>query len=351
MTPSESYLCAIGAVWSMTEERIKVGMIGCGGIASAHASRLSAMPDVQLTCFSDVIRERAERFAADYGGRAYADFHEMLSKEELDAVYVCIPPFAHSDEVEVAAERGVNVFIEKPIALDMRTANRMVEAAKRHRIKTQVGYMLRFGAAVERAKELIDSGRSGEVGLVLGKYFCNFIGGDWWRDRSRSGGQLVEQSTHLYDVIRHLCGDVERVYTEMDLKFWKGAPGMTSEDMSATVLRFKSGAMGALVATTWAYSGDRWAVDWTITSRNYTMEFENANSASFYSTSKPAVIEKISAPDRDMMVYETRDFIEAIRQDREPRTPISEGAKTLELTLAAVRSAETNAPVSLPLRD
>jgi predicted dehydrogenase len=335
----------------MSANKFKVGIIGCGGIASAHASRLSEMPDVQLTCFCDVIKERAEGFANKYGGRAYVDFHDMLTKEPLDSVYVCLPPFAHSDEVEIAAERGVHVFIEKPIALDMKTAGRMAEAARKHGIKTQVGYLSRFGAAVERAKELIDSGKAGDIGLVLGRYFCNFIGGDWWRDKSRSGGQLVEQSTHLYDVVRYLCGDVERVYTEMGLMFWKGAPGMTSEDTSATVLRFKSGAMGAIVATTWAYSGDRWAMDWAIVSRNYTVEFESANSATFYSTRKPSVVEKVSAHDKDLMVFETRDFLDAIKHDRETRTPISEGAKTLELTLAAVRSAESKAPVHLPLRE
>lgn len=335
----------------MSTSKIKVGIIGCGGIASAHLSRLSEMPDVQLTCFCDVIKERAERFASTSNGRAYTDFHDMLAKEELDAIYVCLPPFAHSDEVEIAAERGVHVFIEKPIALDMKTAGRMVEAARRYGIKTQVGYLSRFGAAVERAKELIDSGRAGDVGLVLGKYFCNFIGGEWWRDKLRSGGQIVEQSTHLYDIVRYLCGDVERVYTEKDLKFWKGAPGMTSEDTSATVLRFKSGAIGALMATTWAYSGERWVMDWTIISGKYTMEFENANSATFYSTSKPSVIEKISAPDKDVMAHETRDFLEAIKQDRDTRTPISEGAKTLELTLAAIKSADKKAPVYLPLSE
>jgi len=329
--------------------KFRIGMIGCGGIAGAHVSRLSKMQDVQFVAFCDVVREKAQAFASQFGGNVYEDFHKMIGAEKLDVVYICLPPFAHTDEVQVAAERGFNVFIEKPIALTMRLADDMARAVSKSGVRSQVGYLLRFGAGVERAKELIESGRAGDISIVQGRYFCNFIGGPWWRDRTKSGGQLVEQSTHLYDSIRYLCGDVERIYTEMGKRFWVDVPDMTSEDASSTVLRFKSGAMGSIAATTGAYSGDRWVTGWTIAAKNLTLEFDNANSLTIHSTSRPPTTETINAPDRDMFVLETRNLFDCIATGKETRTPIQEGAKTLELTLAAVESAEKGAPMWLPL--
>lgn len=327
----------------------RLGFIGCGGIAGAHVSRLSEMPDVKLVAFCDILKEKAQGLASKHGGVVYEDFREMINHEQLDVVYICIPPFAHTDEVQVAAEKGVHIFIEKPIGLKMDLAQDMVRAVQKAGVKSQVGYLLRFGAGVERAKELIYSGKAGDVSVVQGRYFCNFIGGPWWRDKKKSGGQLVEQSTHLYDIVRYLCGDVERVYTEMAKRFWVEASDMTSEDTSSTTLRFKSGAIGSLAASTGAYSGDRWEADWIIAAKNLTFVFENANSLTIHSTGAPSVVETVSSPQRDLFKLESRDLFNCIRTGNETRTPIEEGLKTLELTLAAVKSAEGCQVVRLPL--
>jgi len=329
--------------------KFKVGIIGCGGIAGTHISLLSKMSDVQLVAFCDVVREKAQDLSSKLGGNVYEDFHKMMGTEKFDVVYICLPPFAHTDEVQVAAEKGINIFIEKPIALTMRLADDMARAVNKSGVRSQVGYLLRFGAGVERAKELIESGKAGDISLVQGRYFCNFIGGPWWRDRTKSGGQLVEQSTHLYDSIRYLCGDVERVYTEMGKRFWVDVADMTSEDTSSTVLRFKNGAMGSIAATTGAYSGDRWITSWTVATKNYTFDFENANTLTIHSTSRPPMTEAINAPDRNMYMFETRNLFDCITTGKETRTPIGEGVKTLELTLAAAESASKRAPVQLPL--
>jgi len=329
--------------------KYRVGMIGCGGIAGTHVSRLSKMQDVQFIAFCDVVKEKAQAFSSQNGGAVYEDFHKMIGTEKFDVVYICLPPFAHTDEVQVAAEKGINIFIEKPIALTMRLADDMARAVNKSGVRSQVGYILRFGAGVERAKEMIESRKAGDISVVQGRYFCNFIGGAWWRDRTKSGGQLVEQSTHLYDSIRYLCGDVDRVYTEMGKRYWVDAADMTSEDTSSTVLRFKNGAMGSIAATTGAYAGDRWITSWIVATKNFTFDFDNANSLTIYSTSRPPMTETINSPERDMFVLETRNLFDCISTGKETRTPIQEGAKTLELTLAAAESAERGAPIKLPL--
>jgi len=328
---------------------LKVGVIGCGGIAGAHATRLSTLKEVKLTAFSDIDEKRAKDFADKYGGNVYADWHRMLEKEELDVVYICLPPFAHTDEVMVAAERGIHIFIEKPIALNMDLAKRMVEAVEKHGVKSQVGYQIRFGLAAEKAQELIKEGEAGDVGLALGWYWCHFLHSlAWWRDKKRSGGQIVEQATHLYDALRYLCGDVDKVYGEMNKKFWVDVPDLTIEDVSSLTVRFKSGAVGAIVSTTWGVP-NQWWLRWLIATKNYTLESSDANTLTLYTTEAPVKRQTISE-ERDMQLLEAQDLIQAVLKDKETRTPMVEGAKSLEFTLAAMKSMETGRPVKLPLK-
>ena len=327
---------------------LRVGVIGCGGIAGAHATRLSTLKEVKLTAFSDIDEKRAKDFANKYGGNVYADWQKMLDKEELDIVYICLPPFAHTDEVMVAAEKGIHIFIEKPIALNMDLAQRMVEAVKKHDVKSQVGYQIRFGLATEKAHELIKEGEAGDVGLALGWYWCHYLGKDWWRDKKRSGGQIVEQATHLYDALRYLCGDVDKVYGEMDKRFWTDVSDLTLEDVSSLTVRFKSGALGAIVSTTWGVP-NQWWLRWLIATKNYTMESSDANTLTLYTTEAPTKRQTISE-ERDLQLLEAQDLIQAVLKDKETRTPIVEGAKSLEFTLAAMKSMETGRAVKLPLK-
>ena len=329
-------------------KRLNVGVLGCGGIARAHVERLKTNEKVNLVAFCDIVAERAKSFASRYGGTPYTDYREMFDKEKLDVVFICLPPFAHKDEVMLAAEKGIHIYIEKPIALDMKLAREMVHAVEKAGVKSQVGYQLRFAAGVERAKQLIEKGELGTIGLVLGEYLCRFIRKDWWIDKSKSGGQIVEQATHLYDILRWLCGDVERVHGEMNRVFYTDVPNMTIEDVSSVVLRFKSGAVGAVVATIGAVP-NYWWLRWKIIGWTATLESQDPSSLRVYWSGKtPFRVEEFTEL-RDPQRLAQEDLIEAILHDRETRTPIHEGAKTLELTLAAMRAMETGKTVSLPL--
>ena len=323
--------------------RLKVGFIGCGGIARAHANRLVRFSDVELVAFSDIVVGKAEALAHKFGGRAYSDWREMLDRENLDVVFICLPPFAHRDEVMVAAEEGVHVYIEKPIALNVKLAYEMVRAIEKSGVKSQVGYQLRFAAGVERAKKLIEDGVVGDIGLVAGRYWCGFIRRDWWLDKSRSGGQVVEQATHLYDLLRWLCGNVERVYAEMDRLLYRDVPGMTIEDVSSAVLRFKCGAVGVVTATIGAAPGVQ-RLEWVIVGSNATLESPEPHSLKVYSLGRQPKVEEYKEAGRDPMTLAERDLIEAVINDKPTRTPIIEGAKTLELTLAVVKAAELGKP-------
>jgi predicted dehydrogenase len=320
----------------------RAGLIGCGGIANRHATILSHQQNVELVAFCDVEIERARQFAARYAAGKppiFAWYADMFERVPMDVVYICLPPFAHTDEVELAAARGIHVFIEKPIALDLETAERMVAATDRAGVKTQVGFMMRFGEAVERVKSLLESGKAGPPGLMLGKYFCNALHAPWWREKSKSGGQIVEQIIHTFDVVRYLLGEPESVFARTANLFHKDVANYTSEDVSATVINFRNGAIATVAGSNGAIPG-RWISSFELVARNVTVSFADANRATLTHTNVDPVKEETIAGTRDLSLAETLDLLEAIEKDRPTRTPMIEGKRTLELVLAASRAGE-----------
>jgi predicted dehydrogenase len=331
-------------------KRLRTAILGCGSFANRHAQNLVALPDeIELTAFCDHHEWNAQGFSEKYTagkGSIFTDPQEMFGKADLDLVVICLPPFAHSNDVELAARYGVHILMEKPIALSSDHAWRMVEAVEKAGVKTQVGFMFRFGVAIERLKELIVSGEIGPVGLMSARYFCNSLHAPWWRDRSKSGGQLVEQIIHMVDLMRYLMGDAVSVYSRQENLFHRDVPDYTVEDVSATVFGFPGGAIGVIYATNGAIPG-KWINDYRLVAQKVTAEFSNANSALLHFTDETPLRTETISRDKDIHLAELQDLLNAIRTDGQTRTPMREGAKSLDMALAATRSAETHQEVSL----
>jgi len=319
----------------------RIGFIGCGGIANAHARALASLKGrVEMVAFCDIEEERARWFSHTYAegkAKVFTDYRKMYDEVKLDIVYICLPPFAHKDDVDIAAEKGIHIFIEKPIALDMETANRMVKAVEKGKVKSQVGFMFRFGDAVEEVKEMLKS--YGPVGLMMGRYMCNSLHSPWWRDKTKSGGQIVEQIIHIFDLIRYFMGEPETVFARWNNIFHKDVPDYTVEDVSGTVITFKDGGIATVSATNGAIPG-KWIAQLDLIAKGITVNFLDANHAIIYQTLKPWEKKVEVASSKDVYLAETLDLLDAIENDRETRVPMIEGAKSLQLVLSAAASAE-----------
>ncbi|HZQ06394.1 MAG TPA: Gfo/Idh/MocA family oxidoreductase, partial [Anaerolineae bacterium] len=291
-------------------------------------------------------RAFAEQHAAN-GALIFTDHHAFLERAHLDLVIICLPPFAHSDEVQVAAECGIHILIEKPIALTSDAAWAMVHAAERAGIKTQVGFVYRFGAAVEVLHERLEQGEIGPVGLLSARFFANSLNASWWRDRTQSGGQLVEQTIHLFDLFRYLVvkdNEPIRVYSRQVNLFHRHLVDYTAEDVNATILECASGALGVLYATNAAVP-NKWTKEWQIVTPQLLAEFSDWNHAVFTPTDTLNRVPQTISSERDPFVAQLQDLITAIRTNGETRTPLREGARSLDLVLAAVRSNESHLPI------
>ncbi|MDG4788690.1 Gfo/Idh/MocA family oxidoreductase [Micromonospora sp. WMMD1102] len=222
----------------------RMGLVGAGGVAQRHARVLSGFDDVQLVGVTDVLPEAATRLADSTGARVFPDVAALLSAD-LDAVYVCVPPFAHGAAEEAVLDAGLALFVEKPLALDRETASRINRLAGQRGVVTAVGHFWRYLAAVEQARHLL---ADRPVRLVAGAWLDKVPPVGWWPRRDRSGGPVVEQASHVLDLARHLVGEVSEVWA-----VGNGTPpevaGADVDGATAATLRFATGAVGTLTTT------------------------------------------------------------------------------------------------------
>ena len=322
--------------------RLRVGLLGCGGIAARHAGAVRSLgEEMELVgcCGRDM--DRTQRFAEAEGGRAYTSLDRMLDEEKIDLLIATLPPHSRSGEVEHAASRGVHLLVEKPIALEMASATRMVASVEAAGVVAAIGFMYRFGDAVRRWSEL-DTGR---VGLYAGSYHCNALHAHWWRKRELSGGQLFEQVIHQMDLIRHLVGEPDSVYARTANLFHRDTPGYDVEDVSAVIFGWDDGRIAALNASNIAVPGV-WHKDWSIFTERMTGRFTSWNDAVLTPTAAGAENEVVAGR-TDPFVAQLADVADAIRDRRAPYIPLREGAATLRLAVATVRSADERREVRL----
>ena len=321
--------------------RLRVGLLGCGGIAARHAGAVGALPDrmeLVACCGRDLDRTRA--FADTHGGNAFVDLDKMID-EGVDLIIATLPPYNRHGEIEHAASRGVHLLVEKPIALAAEAADRMVDAVEASGVVAAIGFMYRFGDAVRRWRAL-DTGRPG---LYVGGYYCNALHAHWWRERKLSGGQILEQAIHQIDLIRHLVGEPDTVYARYANLFHRDVPGYDVEDLSATIFGWDDGRTACLTASNIAIPGV-WHKEWAIMAERMTGRFTSWNDAVLTQTVGEPESETIVGQS-DPFVVQLADVAQAIIEKREPYIPLREGANTLKLALAAVRSAQEGRELQL----
>lgn len=227
-------------------EATRIGLVGAGAVGQRHAKVLAGFADVELAGVADLDAALARRVADEHGARAYAGVDELLDGEEVDALYVCVPPFAHGPPERAALAAGVPFFVEKPLAVDLPTATAIAEEVRSAGVVTAAGYHWRYLDTVEEATAQL---RETQPRLLVGAWLDKLPPPAWWADRTRSGGQTIEQTTHVLDVMRVLADDVDQVYAVGARAHCDGDSDTAVDDVSAATLRFANGAIGSLAST------------------------------------------------------------------------------------------------------
>ena len=319
---------------------MRVALLGCGGIASRHVTAIKALGlDLVGCCGRD--QARTDAFAAEHGGQAFVDLDRMIDTVAPDLLIVALPPFVRNGEIEHAASRGVHLLVEKPIALDMAAAERMVAAAETAGVVAAIGFMYRFGDAVRRWRSI----DTGPVGLYAGAYHCNALHAPWWREQAKSGGQMLEQVIHQIDLVRHLIGEPDTVTARRANLFHRDVPAYDIEDVSAILFGWDDGRIATINASNIATPG-LWHKEWAIYAERMTGRFTSWNEAVLMPTAQGAEAE-IVAGASDPFAAQLADVVGAIREHRAPAITLRDGAETLRLALAARQSADERREIRL----
>jgi len=189
---------------------LRIGIVGTGWFADMHAKLLSQQEDVKVVAATATSQQKADAFVQKLdGAKGYASVHNMLDDQQLVGVYICTPPFIHGEIEEALIERSIPFLVEKPISHVAELPEQLLLKVQEKQLITSVGYHFRYMDGADQAKQLL-SDRA--IGMSLGYWMGDAPGGTWWRRQERSGGQFVEQTTHIVDLLRYLAGEVTEVY-------------------------------------------------------------------------------------------------------------------------------------------
>jgi len=235
---------------------LKIGIIGCGKITEVrHAPEYDENPNCTLAAFYDVVPERAQAFADQYGGKAYASIEELLASD-VDAVSVCVANVYHAQVSIQALKAGKHVLCEKPMATTAGDCEAMVRAAEESGKYLMIGQNQRLAKAHVKAKELLDSGKMGAV-IAFQTKFCHpgpegWTGqkNSWFFDkRIASFGAMADLGVHKTDLIHYLTGQkivkTSAIVSTLDKKFPDGSP-ITVDDNAFAIYTLESGAVGTM---------------------------------------------------------------------------------------------------------
>ncbi|MEU2348172.1 Gfo/Idh/MocA family oxidoreductase [Modestobacter sp. NPDC049651] len=218
---------------------IRVGLVGAGGVGARHARVLAAFDDVEVAGVWDPDAAASAALAAEIGSAGASGLTDLLDRG-VDAVWLCVPPFAHG-ELELAVVRaGLPFFVEKPLAADLDVAERVAAAVTAAGLPTATGYHWRHLDTLGRARAALGDR---PVRLVDARWWGTTPPPAWWSRQDRSGGQVVEQATHVLDLLRVLAGEVTEV---VGAAAPSSRAGRDVPDAAAAVLRLASGAVGTV---------------------------------------------------------------------------------------------------------
>ena len=334
---------------------IRVGIIGCGKIAQVrHLPEYAANPNAEIVAYYDKNRARAEEMAAKYGGSVCDTYFDLLNRDDIDAVSVCVENRSHAEISTAALYAGKHVLCEKPMAVTLAECESMVAAAERNGKYLMIGHNMRFDPVHRRAKQLLDRGVIGDVitfRAVLGNAGpegWSVDEGTWFFDKNKAAlGALSDMGIHKVDLLQYLLGQkvIETTAKVVTLNKRDSEGQLIGVDDNALcILRMNGGSAGTMAAS------------WTVYGQ------ESNSTCLFGTRGVMRIYNSLTAPIevRDLnntitayqFEHQTRsgvidEFIDALEHDREPEVSGREALTTMRTIFGCIKSSETGRTVSV----
>lgn len=374
--------------------KIRIGLIGYGGIGRVHAAAYRAIPfhyglpadSISIAGVATTREATAKRAADEIGCKFYTDdYRQLLARPDIDAVDICTPNNSHREIVLAAAQAGVHVYCEKPLAMNVAEAASMAQAVEAAGLKAQMTFNFRFFPAVARAKQLMDDGFVGRVFSFRGRYHrSSYISSDkpmsWRLQREiTGGGALFDLGAHILDLLFYLLGDFAAVNGTLDtlIKQRPVAAGSAEkapvqvDDIALLHARLRDGALGTVEVSrmgtgatndlSFEIFGDKGAIRWDLSEPGWLQVYDARSSDSplggqrgFQRIEAGGRYPGQRAPDWTMSPDFMRahaecqyQFIRSIWDDRPPSPSFADGLQVQRIMDAAERSSEFGTWVEL----
>jgi predicted dehydrogenase len=340
------------------------GIVGAGVISSTHAEAIASLPDARLVAVTDSEPARAQSFAERHDCAAEPDLDALLARDDVDVVSVCVPSGLHAAVGIRAAAAGKHLVVEKPVDVSLDAADRLIKAARAAGVVLTVMSQHRFDRGLIELRRLLDDGQLGR--LVLGeastKWYRSqayYDSAPWRGTWALDGGALMNQGIHYLDLLLWTMGPV----TEVTALYSTQAHQIEVEDAALAVLRFRSGAVGTVIASTAVFPG--FAQRLEISGTGGTVVIEDGEivrrdladgsadpglsgglpahaSAPGAAAANPAGLEIASH------AAQIGDLLDAIDEDRPPAVTGEDGRAALQVVCAVYESARDARTVRLP---
>lgn len=348
---------------------MKYALIGCGRIAVNHI-KAALNNKLQIVAVCDVIEEKMEVLLAKYNLqnetsiKRYTDYKQMLAENvDIELISIATESGLHAEIALYCIENNKNVIIEKPMAMSIADADKIIEASEKHGVKVSACHQNRFNVAVQKMRKALEAGRFGKISHgsihVRWNRDKNYYDQAPWRGTwAQDGGALMNQCIHGIDLLRWMMGgEIDEVYGKTKQQFHHY---LQAEDLGMAVVSFKNGAVATIEGTTNVYPknleetlylfGEIGTVKIGGTSTNNIDVWDFADETE-------ADVENKGLKEATSNVYGNghtslfADVIDAVKNNRQPYVDAKAGRDALELVLAIYKSAAEGKPVKLPLKE
>jgi UDP-N-acetyl-2-amino-2-deoxyglucuronate dehydrogenase len=340
----------------------RFGLIGCGRIAPNHARNIKELEQAELKAVCDLVPEKAEHYSQTYGGDPYTDYRAVLERKDIDIISIATSSGCHVEIGVAAAEAGKHVIVEKPMALSLQDADRLIEACAKNHVYLGVCHQNRYNQVVQKLRQALETGRFGKLthATAVIRWYRDqhyFEQDSWHGTWAQDGGVLMNQSIHNIDLLQWMMGPVTGIYGKIATR----QRNIEVEDLGLGMLTFQSGAMGMIEASSTVYPrnleetlnifGEKGTVILGGTSINKIEAWRFADGLD----DEAEVIKSFGETPPNIYGFGHRQlylrFMKAIETGTKFDIPGAEGRKALEVILGIYHSSLCNQPVTVPLKE
>lgn len=336
--------------------KIRCAVVGLGAIGPMHCESINEIPNAQLVVVCDLIEEKAKAMAEKYGCDYTLSFDEMIRRDDVDLVHVCLPSGMHAEFGCMAAKQGKHVLVEKPIDVSLEAADRLITCCREQGVKLSCISQHRFDPDIAYLKDAIQKGALGPItfGGSHTKWYRSqeyYDSGDWrgtWA--LDGGGALMNQSVHYVDMVQHLAGPVKEVQAYCATLAHER---IEVEDVAVATLKFKSGALGLLEGNTTAYPGFCTRLDIYGQKGGVVIEDDVVASWKVDGYPAPGAQAQVKTGADNPVIYgkshtrQIQDMVNAILENRAPLVTGEEARAPLAVILAVYESAKEGKAVKV----